>query len=361
MTWFLALANVFTIGIAAYAAILNTWYPDFAYFTVQEDEYLEWATFWGFALASFAFVVAAKRQYLDARRIPWFLAGVGLFCLVVAMEEISWGQRLLGYRPPAYFLAENFQQELNFHNLIDTSYRMLALKVVIIGYGFVFPILLAVRPRLRRLLGKWSIVAPSVWLVPSFALMGWIYESYPWRFSGEWVEAMLAAGFLAAGLHAGKSPRMLKNGAIALVALIPLTAGSVSIGRIQRASDADAVRTAEVELEALRRDFQSGMVQTRCNRHKRLYTFMVQYEQDHLLEGEFAALQAQGLPEERASFLIDPWNSPYWIRDRCTRDGARARVVYVYSFGPNRKRESTEFEIRGDDVGSIIIDTRSAR
>ena len=28
-------------------------------------------------------------------------------CFVVAMEEISWGQRLFGYRAPAYFLGHN--------------------------------------------------------------------------------------------------------------------------------------------------------------------------------------------------------------------------------------------------------------
>lgn len=358
MAWFLGLANVLIIGVAAYAAVLNAWYPEFAYFTVQEDEYLEWATFWLFALASVAFVLAAKRQYVDDQRIPWFLAGVGLFCVVVAMEEISWGQRLLGYRPPAYFLAENFQQELNFHNLIDTSIRKLALKIVIIGYGFVLPILATVRSPLRRLLTKLGVVPPTIWLIPSFALMGWIYEAYPWRFSGEWVEAMLGAGFLAVGLHAGGPRRVWRRGALALALLIALTVGSVALGRVQRASDADALRTAQIELEALKRDFLSDTVKTRCNRHKRLYTFMVEYGQEGLLEGDFAALQAQGLAEERAAFLLDPWNSPYWLRDRCIQDGERKRVVFVYSFGPNRKRESTVFEIGGDDVGAIIIDTR---
>ena len=60
----------------------------------------------------------------------------------------------------------------------------------------------------------------------------------------------------------------------------------------------------------------------------------------------------QGLPEERARFFLDPWNYPYWVQ--CTRDGDR-RFNYVYSFGPNRRRESTEWEVLGDDIGAVFL------
>jgi hypothetical protein len=51
---------------------------------------------------------------------------VAFFCFVVAGKEASWGQRLMGYQPSEYFLANNFQQELNVHNVIETSTRKLA-------------------------------------------------------------------------------------------------------------------------------------------------------------------------------------------------------------------------------------------
>ena len=70
-----------------------------------EDEFLEWATVWAFAAAAVVFAVAAIRQRRSGVALPWFLAGVSLFCIFVAGEEISWGQRVFGYRPPAYFLA----------------------------------------------------------------------------------------------------------------------------------------------------------------------------------------------------------------------------------------------------------------
>ncbi len=64
MLRFALVCNALVLGIAAYAAILNAWYPDFAYFSVQEDEYLEWATFWGFILAMVVFFRAALQKHL---------------------------------------------------------------------------------------------------------------------------------------------------------------------------------------------------------------------------------------------------------------------------------------------------------
>jgi hypothetical protein len=78
-----------------------------------------------------------------------------------------------------------------------------------------------------------------------------------------------------------------------------------------------------------------------------------EYEERGLLEGSFSALQSQGLPSERAEFFLDPWNSPYWLRDRCDR-ASNQRIVFVYSFGPNRRRDSSRTEILGDDVGAYV-------
>jgi hypothetical protein len=67
-----------------------------------------------------------------------------------------------------------------------------------------------------------------------------------------------------------------------------------------------------------------------------------------------AALAARAILDERTEFSFDPWNSPYWIRDRCERDEGR-RVAFVYSFGPNRSRDSSRWEIMGDDIGQYVL------
>ncbi|MEM7356161.1 MAG: hypothetical protein AAF657_35425 [Acidobacteriota bacterium] len=358
-------ANVLMLAVWAYAALLREVSKDFYYLSAQEDEYIEWGTFWAFSLAAAVWIVAALAQRREEGRLPWFLFGLSVFCFAVAMEEISWGQRVFGYRPPVYFLENNFQQELNLHNVVPTDFRKLALKGIILGYGVVLPLLAWMAP-LRRLLATAAIVVPPLALAPAFFATYYFYEDYPWSLSGEWVELMLGLGFLFAALAAldrdGVGARIERARSrpiqvivVAWATVIALGVAQASLSRVLRRANPEMIETARGELEALKRDFLSGKVRTRCSRHKRLYTFKEQYNQDYLVQGEFAALTDQGLPDERAQFLLDPWNSPYWIRDRCKSNGSR-RVVFVYSFGPNRRRESSRYEIQGDDVGVVIYD-----
>ena len=534
------IANILVLGTAAYASALDSGYPDFYYFSIQEDEYLEWSSFWAFLLAAVAYFRRAVGYCLATDRFPWYLYGVVLFCFIVAMEEISWGQRLLGYQPPTYFLEHNYQQEFNFHNVVETDYRKLALTLVIAGYGIVLPLagkfrylkswfkrigivaptiallpafsgtflvyflypwshsgewvelmlglgflLSAVRmprdysnenqplnndrfcsskiaatafvaviglglisgaaSRMQRdahpanlqaarneveaisrdfengfaksrcnlhkrqhnyqqefnfhnvvetdyrklaltlviagygivlpLAGKFrylkswfkriGIVAPTIALLPAFSGTFLVYFLYPWSHSGEWVELMLGLGFL---LSAVRMPRDYSNenqplnndrfcsskiAATAFVAVIGLGLISGAASRMQRDAHPANLQAARNEVEAISRDFENGFAKSRCNLHKRLYTFVEDYGQKNLFKGSYSELQSQGLPEQRAEFFLDPWNSPYWIRDRCDRNADR-RVTFIYSFGPNRRRDSTRTEIQDDDIGSYI-------
>jgi hypothetical protein len=361
------LANAAVIAVAAGFAWLHAHDVDLYYRSVQEDEALEWATFWGFAGATLAFGVAALRQWRRGAGLPWFPLGVALFCFFVAMEEISWGQRLIGYRPPVYFLKHNFQQELNVHNVVAVSLRKLVLKGVILGYGVALPLLAAV-PALRLRFQRLDLTPPPLALLPAFLATYVLYEWYPLHFSGEIVEAMLGGSFLFSALAlvarfagaAAQRPRR-QVGAVAVATLLVAGLGSANaaLSRHQRSVRPENLEAARIELAALRNDFQAAGsmrrsgVPTSCGTHVRLYTLMSDKGADWLSEGRFVRLVERGLPEERADFLLDPWNLPYWVRDHCDR-AERRRVVFVYSFGPNHRRDSTAWEIGGDDVGAIV-------
>ncbi len=357
------IANGLIFAIVVYAALLFEYYPDLYYLAVQEDEYLEWATFWAFLIAAVLSIVAAVRQHRSGQGLPWFLAGVALFCLFVALEEISWGQRLLGYRPPVYFLDQNFQQEFNIHNVVDTQYRKLALKAVIVGYGVILPVLRLV-PASGILLTRLGIVAPPMGLLPTFLATYILYTWYPWSHTGEWVELFLGLGFLYAalvatqhfqtgGTGAGNASVSVRLSLATCAAVVLLGFMTATAARHQRQGHPGNVAAVKSELSALTEDFESGRVRLRCNLHKRLYTFVREYDQTYLNSGAFSELSLQGMPEERAEFFLDPWNSPYWIRDRCaSRNGPR--TTFVYSLGPNRRRDSTRTEILSDDIGSFI-------
>jgi len=354
-----AAANLIVGAVAVYAAVLIALDADLYYLTVQEDETLEWASFWAFLGAGFVYLRCAWRT--DAFAHLWFPAALGIFCLFVALEEISWGQRLIGYRPPEYFLENNFQQELNVHNIVDTDLRKLALRVVIFGYGVALPLVMLL-PTIGIRLGRIGIVAPPVAFAPAFLLTGAFQLVYPIRFTGEWVELMLGLCFLFSALalrdrdSAAVALRPEARYAIAWAAVLAVGVGSAALSRYQRDRDPTNVIAARLELEALQRDFESGNVDRWCGTHKRLYTFARQYDEDYLFAGEFAALARRGLPEQRAAYLIDPWNNAYWLRDNCS-DEAREGITLIYSAGPNRKRDSTKWEIRGDDIAVVIRDS----
>lgn len=340
-----------SLSPAAFAIWATTLGSDTYYLTVQEDGFLEWASFFGFALAAVVFALRAANARREAGLLgAWWPWGVAAFCSLVALEEISWGQRLLGYRPPDPFLAHNFQQELNFHNVLPTDWRKLALLAVIFGYGVVLPVAAAWPPTGSRL-ARLGVMSPAAPLALAFAASGALYAVYPWKFTGEWVECMVGLGFLGAAVCSDPQPRA--GGPSRWLAPLAWTAATLALSaamvawtQAQSGRDPGRVAAVEVELELLRADLRHHGIETHCGLHRRLYTWVESEGLGRLRQGRFAALIDAGLPEARAEFFLDPWSSPYWVRDRCEGDRER----WIYSLGPNRRRDSTPEAIGGDDV-----------
>lgn len=345
---------------------LQAYSPLRYYAAVQEDGALEWATFWGFFLGCCAFLAAARRQAQSGAGIPWFTVGVALFCFMVAMEEISWGQRILGYRPPSYFLENNFQQEFNIHNILSSQLRELGVEGAIFLYGILLPVCSLV-PALQKTIRRVGIVAPSPLLVPAFVLMLVFYVWYPWRYLAEVVEAMLGFGFLFAGLSTmdlfrAEGRERYASAAGSLVAVSAVAAlALMSAAFSQRPRDARPgdIKAALLETKMLKKDLldleaEEGELQTSCGLHDRIFNFVWDYDAELLERGSFAGLVKRGLPQERADFFIDPWDTAYWVRDRCDEQTGD-QVVFVYSFGPNRRRDSSQWRLQGDDVGVYVL------
>jgi hypothetical protein len=363
---FALLANLILLGLLGTFAWLEAAYPNAYYRSVQEDQALEWASFYSFFVAGGVFAIAARRRRRATGTLPWFFIGLAVFCVLVAMEEISWGQRVFGHRPPDYFLAENFQQELNLHNMASTDVRMNAFRGIILGYGVLLP-LIGVIPFFRRLFGRLAIVPAPIELTPSMFAMFWLHFWYPWKFTGEVVECALGFGFLFVAIAnatrfsegRGRSSLVRSVGLIALVVVLTFTTAWWSQNR--QSGDPANLELAKIESEALGDDLETlgeakgKLVITKCGIHKRVYTLVQKKDYARPLQDmSFVGLAERGLPEARAEFFLDPWNSPFWIRDRCDKKTGR-RVVFVYSFGPNRIRDSSRWEIRGDDIGHYVV------
>jgi hypothetical protein len=96
-----------------------------------------------------ALVLALLAGWAVARGTrPWRLAGAVL--VLAALEELSWGQHLLGFETPAWLAGRNLQGEANLHNLVDSEIFS-ALLLVPIHLGLVVaPVVLALWPGLGR-------------------------------------------------------------------------------------------------------------------------------------------------------------------------------------------------------------------
>jgi len=353
-------ANVLLFGLITGFGVLHTLNPDVYYQHVQEDQPLEWLTFWAFMLAAVFYGRAAILERKgEVVRVPWFLVGLSAFCFVVAMEEISWGQRLFGYETPRYFLQNNYQQELNVHNVMGTSLRKLTVALILGGYGLLLPLLRRLRWT-SGLFTKLGLQAPPASLAPAFAALLVVYVTYPWRYTGEIVEAGMGLAFLFSALVAfherdvldARFDRwMVLTGSLSLV--IALGFGSALWSRGRLAADPVVVEVTATEIKALRRDIAKVMrdADDLCGHHERLTHFSSRSEAKRLHKGRFVRLTEYGLPEERAEFFIDPWSTAYWVRTTCNK---RRNKVFLYSFGPNRRRDSSRWKLKGDDIGVIF-------
>lgn len=330
--------GAWVLGMLALAWLAPAWYEPL----VQEDRLVEWATFTFFAAAAVAGLTRAVRG-----RRPGDLL-VGLFCVAAAGEEISWGQRLVGYLPPPLFLEHNAQQEANLHNLVEAfGQPKWTLIAILVAYGIVAPLGVRV-PALRRLAERLRFTAPSPALLPWFVAAIAILVWYPVDFTGEWVEAMAAGLFLAALAPTGRwLLGAVVGGLVAALALERINTISRASSPAMRAQVACAQAEARALRDALARTDAPFLREGRVNR--RLWSLWQDGEVDAHVLTALAAVSCPGDAEapRRRAFGVDPWGTAYWVR---TRDGDVGRTLLVYSFGPDRRRAATGDAAHTDDI-----------
>ena len=337
----LALASSLVLGFGFSSAFTTSF---------SEDAWGEWATFHAFALASALGAWGAVRAWRDEAqgedRLPRMivLAGLSAFCLFVAGEEISWGQRLLGFAPPEVFLQHNYQQELNFHNFLktvafDVKWLVAAVSLFYgISWAFLSKEAALEKSRWGRALAR---QAPPLSLVPwHVGVILWIVI-FPMQLSDEVAELLLGLIFVSdltlrvipAG-RVGARPGALTAGLI----LAPVLAGMLTTPAadlLTRRHEEARVAQMQGELAELGADLPGVRRGERelALIHARLYSAM---EQDALAWPEKSEFKRGRGGSSRGRYFLDPWNNPYWILAQADSD-----VVLVYSFGPNRRRDAS--------------------
>ena len=158
-------------GLSIAWVALSRSHPEQALWWVAEDGVVEWAT-----VAVYLILAAWIFRRIAVQKGPLPLAYIVLlvFCLFVALEEISWGQRLFGWSTPDWMAQRNIQGETNLHNIqvggIDWSHTpwMQWVRVAALAGLLALGALALIDPRVRSGLDRLRI-PPMRW-----RQMGWL-------------------------------------------------------------------------------------------------------------------------------------------------------------------------------------------
>lgn len=148
----------------------------------REDGILEQATALLFLAASVMSIIVAWSLFrkprlpdpTNLRRAVWHLL-IGLFFFLCFGEEISWGQRILGFETPEGIKKINVQDEMNLHNLMGYFADHLFVLGMLV-YGSVLPFLSRRYDFWRRSLYWVGLPLASLGLAVGFALASGVHD-----------------------------------------------------------------------------------------------------------------------------------------------------------------------------------------
>lgn len=158
------------------AIVLDVAWPRLYSFLLAEDRLVEWLTFLAYAVTAVLALRLAARLRGRGWRLPallYLLLGLGL--VWVAGEEITWGQRLLGFDGPTGLVERNRQSEANLHNLVSGDVlHPVYIAVGLYGAGLARVLV----PRVPGMRDHVDLYAPPRVLAPWFAVASVYYAYY---------------------------------------------------------------------------------------------------------------------------------------------------------------------------------------
>ena len=145
-------------------------------------ENLQFAFFFATAISGILLSIRFWRSRDIGNALPYTL--FALLCAFIAMEEISWGQRIFDIETPDAIKSENIQDEINLHNLKSVQDKVF-LFYSMVGAGACATAALWIIPFLRR--KRWFrfySVHPTLFF---YFLPVFIYGAYRLKL-GSWAE-----------------------------------------------------------------------------------------------------------------------------------------------------------------------------
>lgn len=180
-------------------------------FLTMEDSVIEWLEFFIFGITAFfsgLIVLKIYQSKIKSLIKNVFLSFFSLLCfalIVVAGEEISWGQRIFKIETPEHWAEQNHQKELNLHNhksIFQYVYVAYILIGVYGGFSWLLRIYLEKKHPQKEITKYVQTISPDWYLMfyfLSIAFYTLARQKYGiWRFR-EWeeiVELFLSLGIM---------------------------------------------------------------------------------------------------------------------------------------------------------------------
>lgn len=202
--------TLFGVIVCAYL-IMAIWFPMAYIWATYEDLVGEWIQFWFFVTA----LLYSAKLALSQSKFRLFFAILALCCFYAAMEEISWGQRILDIASPDFFKRYNIQKETNIHNLfvgpIGTVTKRIiqySLAAALVIYGLIYPFALKRHWHLATRLESFGLASPPIYLWPFFVL-GAFLELPVLRFNeAEIAEILISFALAVMAMHYWRTHRL---------------------------------------------------------------------------------------------------------------------------------------------------------
>ena len=179
----------------------------------DEDSYFEYLTAAFAFLAACAWVWAIRRaramHILVQRRDFIFPAIFVLLMVLLAGEEISWGQRIIGVATPSLMEEINTQNEITLHNIKSPINIMIMLYLGTITWGGIFPFLRQLSRPARQLFWVTKIPIPPIYCTTLFfvaPLFRIAFIGDYGNYAREGMEVIISAAFLVAALSVALEP-----------------------------------------------------------------------------------------------------------------------------------------------------------
>ncbi len=174
--------------------------PDAADAYVKEDRVVEWIGATALLATSIFFLLILLRGRKAARfggPMQLVLLGLAILFFIGAGEEISWGQRILGFSTPQEIAETNAQGELNLHNneIIEgwiNAERMF--QIFWVSFGVLLPLAAAVSQRFRATVKRFLPVLPlwvAIFLIANQVvanLSGAFNDAHPDLYAGHYYD-----------------------------------------------------------------------------------------------------------------------------------------------------------------------------